>query len=200
MVLNHTWGLMAHPVKEWEQIREEPCTVSKCYLSHVLLLAAIPPVCAYIGASQIGWQFGYGDAVKLTSQSALQLAILFYLALLTGVFIMGKAIHWMATTYGASPDIHKCVVTAAYTATPLFLSGVMALYPVLWLNMLVGLAAVAYSVYLLYTGIPVVMGVSKEHGFLFSSAIVTFGMVMLIGMLAMTVLLWGFGFAPAFTN
>ena len=200
MILSHVWGLLSHPADEWANIRDERCTAGKCFFSHVVLLAAIPPVCAFIGASQVGWQIGHGDPVKLTEGSAAQIAVAFYLAMLAGVVIVGKAIHWMAQTYDAAPDMNKCVVTAAYTATPLFLVGVMALYPVLWLNMLVGLAAVAYTVYLLYTGIPIIMGVSKEQGFMFSSAVLTFGMVMLIGMLVITVLLWGFGMAPAYTN
>jgi len=138
--------------------------------------------------------------VKLTTGSAAQIAVAFYLAMLAGVFIMGKAIHWMAQNWEVKPELGKCVVLAAYTATPLFLAGFMAFYPVLWINMLVGLAALAYTVYLLYTGIPVVMGVSREQGFLFATAVLTFGMVMLIGMLAVTVLLWGHGLAPSYTN
>jgi len=48
MVLRHVWGLLSHPRKEWAAIREEPCTIGKCYLSHVVLLAAIPPLAAFI--------------------------------------------------------------------------------------------------------------------------------------------------------
>ena len=89
---------------------------------------------------------------------------------------------------------------AAYTGTPLFLAGVIALYPLVWLNMLVGLVALGYTVYLLYTGVPIVMQISKEQGFMFSTAVLTVGMVTLVGILAVTVLLWGFGFGPAFQS
>jgi hypothetical protein len=105
----------------------------------------------------------------------------------------------MARNFGAEPTLDKCVVTAAYIATPLFLVGVTALYPVLWVNMLAGLVALGYTVYLLYTGIPIVMEIAQEQGFLFASSLLTVGLVMLVGMLAITVLLWGFGFGPAFT-
>ena len=200
MVFNHIWGLFSHPDREWEAIREERCSIGRCYLSHVALLAAIPPVAAFIGSTQVGWRVGFGDPVRLTTESALQIAVAFYLAMLVGVFIMGKAIHWMAQTYGAQPTLERCIVLAAYTATPLFVSGAVAVYPVLWLDMLVGLAALAYTVYLLYTGIPRMMGVTREQGFLFASAVLTVGMVVLVGMLAVTALLWGAGLAPAFTN
>ncbi len=200
MVFNHVWGLFSHPDREWAVIREERCGIGRCYLTHVALLAAIPPVAAFIGSTVVGWQVGFGDPVRLTTESALQIAVAFYLAMLAGVFIMGKAIHWMARTYGAQPSLERSIVLAAYTATPLFLSGAVAVYPVLWLDMLVGLAALAYTVYLLYTGIPRMMGVSREQGFLFASAVLTVGMVVLVGLLAVTALLWGSGLAPAFTN
>lgn len=74
--------------------------------------------------------------------------------MLVGVYIMGRLMHWMALNFGPEPTVDQCVVTAAYIATPLFLVGITALYPVLWINMLAGLVAVGYTVYLLYTGIP----------------------------------------------
>ena len=200
MVLNHIWGLFFDPQKEWEVIRDERCSIGKCYASNVILLAAIPPICAYFGSTNVGWKIGAGEAIKLTSDSALQIAIAFYLALMAAVFIMGKAMHWMAQTFDAKPELSKCVVLASYIATPLFVSGVAALYPVLWVDMLIGLAAVAYTVYLLYLGIPIVMKIPKEQGFIFSTSVLTVGMVGLICVLVMTVLLWSTGIAPAYTN
>ncbi len=201
MILKHVLGILTQPEKEWANIRDEKCTVGSCYLNHVILLAAIPPICAYIGATHIGWKFGAGATVKLTADSGLMLGISFYAALLIAIFIMGKAIHWMGQTFDAKAPLEKCVVVAAYTATPLFISGLIALYPVLWLDMLVGLAALSYTVYLLYMGLPIVMKISKEQGFLFASGILTVGLVTLVGMLAVTVLMWLYGgFMPTYTN
>jgi hypothetical protein len=76
----------------------------------------------------------------------------------------------------------------------------MLLYPVLWLNLLISLPALAYTVYLLYSGVPVMMGISKERGFLFSSAVLAVGLVMLVGVLAATVILWDIGIGPIYTS
>lgn len=200
MVLQHIWGLFFDPHKEWEVIREERCSIGKCYASNVMFLAAIPPVCAYIGSTTVGWKIGAGEAIKLTSDSALQIAVAFYLALIVSVFIMGKAIHWMAQTFDTKPELAKCVVLSSYIATPLFVSGIAALYPILWIDMLIGLAAVAYTVYLLYIGIPTVMQIPKEQGFIFSSSVLTVGLVGLICVLVITVLLWSTGLSPSYTN
>ena len=200
MVLQHIWGLFTNPRKEWEAIRDDECTIGKCYAAHVLILAAIPPISGFIGTTQFGWQIGVGDPVMLDMQKAGLFAALYYLAMLVGVFSMGWMIQWMADTYGAKPQLSQSVVLAAYTATPLFLIGLMELYPVLWLNMVVGIPALAYTVYLLYTGVPIMMGISEERGFLFSSAVLAVGLVAFVALLAITALLWGMGLEPTFTR
>ncbi len=168
------------------------------YLTHVLVLAAIPVVSAYIGTTQVGWYIGTQEAVKLTQSSALSMTVLSYLAMLAGVAVMGAFIHWMARTYDSTPSFNDCVVFAAYTATPLFVAGLAALYPSLWLGMLVGTAAVAYTVYLLYQGIPIFMDIPSDEGFLFSSSILAVGLVVLVAMMATSVIFWGFGVGPVY--
>lgn len=200
MVLNHVWGLFADPLTEWKKIRKEKCTIGKCYLSHVLLLAVVPAVCGYIGTTQIGWRVGAREAIKLTPDSALTISILYYITMLVAVFTIGKLIHWMGETYGAKQKTSQAITLAAYSATPMFLIGIIQLYPLLWLNLLLGLPALAYTVYLLYTGVPIMMGISKERGFLFSSAVMAVGLVMLVGVLAATVILWSAGVGPVFTD
>jgi hypothetical protein len=200
MLINHVLGLLLNPKAEWQSIKREEKSIIQCYLELILILALIPPFAGFYGTTQIGWQIGWEQPVKLTSASALLIAVLYYVVILIAIFVVGKAIHWMATTYGSTPSLAACVRLAAFTATPLLLIGVMQFYPVLWVNFVVGLAALAYTVYLLYTGVPIMMDISKERGFLFSSAVITFGLVALVAMLAITVMLWGMGFAPEFTR
>lgn len=200
MVLNHVWGLFFHPKQEWKSIKGERCSIGKCYCSHVLILAAIPAIAGYIGTTQVGWSFGGFEVHKLTTQSALQIAIVTYLTMLVAVFSLGKAIHWMGQTYGSKQTLPQAIALAAYTATPLWLMGFFFLYPVLWVNMLIGLPALAYTVYLLYTGVPVMMSVSQERGFLFASAVLAVGLVMLVAVLGAMAMLWSMGIGPEVTG
>lgn len=199
-MIHHVWGLFAHPDQEWQEIRGEKETISHMYLSHVLILAAIPVVSAYIGTTQVGWSIGGGDAVRLTTGSALQMTVLSYLAMLAGVAVMGAFIHWMSRTYDAKPSLTDCVVFAAYCATPLFIGGLAALYPNLWLAMFIGTAAVCYTAYLLYVGIPAFMNIPKDEGFMFSSSVLAVGLVVLVAMIAVSVVLWGLGLGPVYTS
>ena len=198
MVLEHVWGLLTHPKEEWKDIREQRCSVTRCYCSHVLFLAAIPAVAGFIGTSQVGWSVAGDVPVKLETESALRIAVAFYFAMLATVFAVGKMIHWMGQTYGAEQTLPQCIALSAYTATPLFLMGVMMIYPIPWLDFLVGIFALSYTVYLLYLGLPIMMEVDQDKGFLFSSAVLAVGLVMLVGLLATSVILWSTGMGPAF--
>jgi len=200
MLLSHVWGLLTHPEEEWRAITKERCSIGRCYCSHVLFLSAIPAISGFIGTTQIGWQIGTSEVIKLTTESALMIALATFITMLVAVFSIGWMIHWMGKTYGTEKSLPQGIALSAYSATPLFLIGIMSLYPILWLNMIVGLPALAYSIYLLYTGLPIMMDVDKEKGFLFASAVMAVGLVMFVAVLATTVILWGYGIGPVFTS
>ena len=148
----------------------------------------------------MGWRIGVGDPIKITGDSAIMIAIIFYMAMIVGTFTIGWVIHLLGKAYELEKPLPLCIALAAYTATPLFLIGAMEIYPVLWLNMMLGLPALAYTVYLLYSGLPIMMEIPAERGFLYSSAVLAVGLIALVALLAMTALLWGMGLQPVFTN
>ncbi len=199
MFIQHIIGLFTDPTREWEKIREQYQSGSGSPVGHVLILALIPAISGYIGTTQVGWRIGVGEPIRITGESALSIAIIYYLALLVGIFSVGWVIHLLGKAYEVVKPLPLCIALAAYTATPLFLIGLMQVYPVLWLNMLMGLPALAYTVYLLYSGLPIMMQIPAERGFLYSSAVMAVGLVALVALLAMTALLWGMGLQPVFT-
>lgn len=199
MFIQHIIGLLSDPTRQWEKIREQCQSGSGNPVGHVLILALIPAVSGYIGTTQVGWRIGVGEPIRITGDSAMSIAIIYYIALLVGIFSVGWVIHLLGKAYEVQKPLPLCIALAAYTATPLFLIGLMQVYPVLWLNMLMGLPALAYTVYLLYSGLPIMMQIPAERGFLYSSAVLAVGLVALVAMLAMTALLWGMGLQPVFT-
>lgn len=198
MFFQHIWGMVYHPKQEWDSIREEQYSISYLYTHHLCWLAAIPALSMFIGTTQMGWSISGGDYVKLSVESALPIAIAFYFALLVGVGAMAYSVYWMEKTYGSDASLDRCMVLTTFTATPLFMSGLAALLPILWFDVFVGMGAVAYTVYLLYVGVPIVMRIPEERGFLFSTSVLTVGLCVLVGMLATTAILWGSGLTPVF--
>ncbi|WP_196137984.1 Yip1 family protein [Aliikangiella sp. G2MR2-5] len=200
MSLTNAIALLYGPSQEWQKISEQKQSISHIYLTFLIFFAAIPPVSAFIGATYVGWSVGDGATHKLTSDSALYLSIVAYFAILVAVFVISAFIQWMAKTYGAAPSLAECVNLTAYSCTPLFLVGILGSFPILWLDMLFSLIAIAMAVNLLYKGVPKIMGINQEKGFLFASSILTVCMVSLVGMLAITIVFWGSGLSPVFTS
>ncbi|MEQ5835633.1 Yip1 family protein [Marinobacter sp. NFXS9] len=200
MLLKHAFGLFTHPDSEWAEIRREHETPWHVLWAYVLVLAAIGPICAYISTAMFGWTVGNERLIKLSNISAVQLSVLTYVAMLVGVFALGWMIDWMATTYGAKSENDKSngMALAAYAATPMFLAGFALLYPVPWFNALVFLAAAAYSGYLLFDGLPIVMGIPKERAIVYAGAVLTVALVILVTTRIGSVLIWNYGFAPQF--
>ena len=196
MYLQHMFGLMYHPKSEWDSIKKENHSLGHIYLTHLLFLAAIPPFALLVGTTQMGWSFVGTEFYYLSFESALPLAGAFYLALLAGMFFMAYTTYWMERTFGAEASLERCLLFTTFTSTPMFLSGLIGLIPILWLDVFVVMAAVSYTVYLLYAGVPVFMNIPEERGFIFASSILTVGLCGLVGMMAVTVIIWGVGFAP----
>jgi len=200
VILKHVWGILTEPRVAWARIREEDSSVLETYIGTIIPLALISPIAGFIGTTQFGWQIGASQPVSLTAGSAAQISFAYFGAILVSVFVIAMLIRWMSETYGDQKSLARCVALAAYTAVPLFLIGFFQIYPVLWINFLFGLPALAFSVYLLYSGVPIMMEIPVEKGFLFASAVLAVGLVALVGLLASTVVLWSYGLGPAFMS
>ena len=176
--MNHVWGLFSHPDREMHVIKSENETVSHHYTHHVLLMAAVPVICALSERHKSA-----GTSVTAPWFSFLVYRTLSCHHLLWpdagGVAVMGRVIHWMARNYPQRPSLAHCMVFAGYVATPLFLSGIVALYPLVWLCALIGTIALFYTGYLLYLGVPTFLNINKEEGLSFSSSTLAIGVLVL---------------------
>ncbi|MDU0354802.1 Yip1 family protein [Paraglaciecola aquimarina] len=199
MILNHLFGLYAHPKEEWQTIdnRHESYFYS---LSHIAVIALIPSLMAYYSGAHLGWSIGVGDVIKLTQDSALLMSVGMYFGLVVGVIALALLIHELAKTFDATPTFTQSLELAAYTATPLFMVGFAAFYPTLWFVMTIGLIGLAYSVYLLYSGTPILMHIPEGKGFIYASSVVTCGLVLLAILMASSIILWSMGMGPVYTG
>jgi len=149
-------------------------------LLHVAVLSLIPTVCVYIATVYIGWDLGIGTPFMMAKDKAIVAALFAFFSLNIGVYALGYAICWFSKTFDLKPDPLHCTELAVFSSLPLFLLGFVALYPVLYINVLVGLVAMSAAVYLLYTGIPIFMHIPEEEGFVYSTWVITTGLVMLV--------------------
>lgn len=157
---------------------------------HTAALSLIPTVCGYIATAHIGWDIGVSDPFTLPSGIALYIAVAAFVSFNVGVYAMGFAIYWLAQTFDVKPDPLQCIELAILTSAPLFLTGLLALYPVLYIDVIGGMVALAASLYLLYVGVPVYMQISKEKGFIYSTWIASLGLIMLVVFMGMSVFIF----------
>lgn len=199
-MLNNPLNYLVSPGKQWQRVANASLGELRTSALYVFIFAALPCYAWYHGTTEIGWRVMGGELVRLTPDSALKLVAAFYCAIILALWGIGYAIHWMAGTYGSITTFTKAYALAAYGATPLFVAGLFGFHPLLWLDLTVGIVAVSWAVYLLYSGLPVVMNIPAERGFLYASAVIGVCLVFLMAMMGATVILWDMGLMPVFVD
>ena len=146
-------GHPARSAAEWRVIDGEPDHTGAILKNYVAILAAIPAVCGFIGASIIGvGPYRTGFLAGLVS------AIIDYVLTLVGVFVVAFVIDALAPSFGGRKDFNSAFKVAAYAPTAAWVAGVFTLLPILSVLTMLGL----YSFYLFYVGLPMLMRTAGE--------------------------------------
>src|SRR3954465_13623144 len=115
-------NILLDPQNEWRVIDAEPDTPADILKNYVAILAAIPVVCGFIGASIIGaGPYRTGIVIGLFS------AIIQYVLALIGVYVIAFIIDALAPTFGGRKDFNSAFKVAAYAPTAAWVAGVFAL-------------------------------------------------------------------------
>jgi Yip1-like protein len=141
--------ILIRPRDEWRVIRDEPETYLGIILRYVAILAAIPPAAAVIDG--IVFNGSPPKSALLSSLSRLLLQnVMWYCISIMNVVITGAIITAVVTASESRWGALRGLKIAAYSFTPLFVAGVLAVIPgMIWIVY----AAILYSVYLVYLGI-----------------------------------------------
>lgn len=188
MLVKHFSHIFYEPKQSLQDADREPANITDIVL-HVAFLSLIPTICGYIATVYLGWDLGIGETFTMPQEQAIIVSIAAFFSFNIGVYGLGYAICWLAKTFDVESNPLHCTELAVFTSLPLFALGFVALYPVLYINVTVGLVAIAAAVYLLYTGIPIFMHIPEEEGFIYSTWVVTIGLVMLVVFMGASVFL-----------
>lgn len=150
-------AIITRPDTEWQVIDHEPATVGSVFTRYILILAAIPPVCRFIGGLVFGYGF-LGVTYRPSFLTALSTAIASYVLSVLGIFVVALIVDVLAPSFDGQKDRVQAVKLVGYAATASWLAGVFALVPGLGFLSLLGL----YSFYLFYKGLPVLMKSPRE--------------------------------------
>lgn len=156
-------AILLQPKSEWQVIEGGPGDAGTLFPNYVMILAAIPPVCTFIGTTLIG--FG---PFRVGIGAGIWHAIVSYVLSLAGVYVMAYVIDYLAGMFGGRRDLNSAMKVAAFAPTAGWIAGVFGLIPLLSILSLLGL----YSFYLLHTGIAALMKPPADKALIYTIAVI----------------------------
>ncbi len=189
--------LLMRPAGVFEELSDTRPDPHVVFFRYLVWLAVIPPIFAYIGASNFGWRLGAAQPIYPDGGDLVIISMIYFFVLIFGFVSTAMVAQWIAATYGArhSLGIHFALVTIV--AAPLVAGSIIHLFPHIFVNVVVFIPAVMWSMFLLYRGLPVVLKISPERGMLMASALIGYLMVATVSFLGLIVALLGRGIGPS---
>jgi hypothetical protein len=183
------------PGEVFSAVAAESPPATRVFFRFALWISLLPPLFAYIGTVNFGWRLGV-EPVFLSQPVVLAVCAAYFAALLLGFLSSAMIARWMAATYDANQSLGRCLALMAIVCAPLAVGSIAHLYPNAVLNVLVLVPTLIWCVFLLYRGLPVVLGTGPNRGMLMASALIAYLMVAVVSLLGVTVALWGSGIGP----
>ena len=157
-LIDRVKNIILTPKTEWPVIDREPGDVAYIFTNYVAILAAIPAICGFIGMSIVGISSPGAASMRVSVATGLLITIMLYLATFAVVYVVALVVDALAPTFAGHKNFESALKVTAYSYTPLWIVGILLLIPLLGLvTFMLTLLAGLYSIYLLYTGLPVLM-------------------------------------------
>lgn len=173
-LIDRAQRILLQPRDTWRIIEAEQADAAGLYTRYLMILAAIPAVCGFIGMSLVGVG-AFGISVRVPLVAGLANMVVSYVLSLVGVFVLALIVDALAPTFGGQRNQIQALKLAVYASTAALLGGVFTLLPAL---AVLGLLAALYSVYLIYTGLPVLMRNPQEKTLAYTAVVLVAAVVM----------------------
>jgi hypothetical protein len=168
-------AIITRPKEEWPVIEAEPRTTRELFTGYAMILAAIAPLCQLIGGQLFGWG-AMGISFRPSLVGALVQAVVSYGLSLVGLFVLALIVNALAPTFDSVASKNNAMKLAIYASTAAWLAGIVFLIPSLGFLAVVGL----YSLYLLFTGLPVLMKTPEPKVVPYFIAILVAGLLLFL--------------------
>lgn len=186
-----------YPEKLIVRLGKSERTPAQLFFRYILWLSLIPPVSAFFGTYFYGWPFGVAQPIAISFEVALMIAIFYALALIAGFLVTAFIIKWMAQTYAEKASLKDCFAVVAVMETPILIGGFLHLYPSILLHILVLAPVFAWSVYLLFISIPILLKTDQDRGIFMGCSILVYLTTAFVSLLGFSAALWVYGIGPS---
>lgn len=172
-IIDRVQAILLKPKETWPVIEQESADVKAIYTSYLTYLAAIPAIATFIGLSIVGaGAFGVSFRVPLLS-GLVNMVVGFVLSLVM-IYVLSLIANALAPTFKGEKNQLNAFKLVAYGSTAGLVGGIFNLLPSL---SMLGLVAALYSIYLLYTGIPVLMKAPEDKALGYTAVLIVCGIV-----------------------
>ena len=158
--VNRLKGILLQPGSTWKAIDGEFTKPAALYKGWVLPLALIGPICGAFGTLVFGLSFGVIGSYRVPVQTIATLAVVDYVLSVVGVWALSMIVNTLAPTFGGQKNDVQALKLAAYASTAWFVAGAFQLLPQL---ALVRILVSLYTVYLVFSGVPIIMKPAKDQ-------------------------------------
>ena len=170
-------AMLLDPAAEWPTIERESGDPAYLLSRYVAVLALVPAVCGFIGASVIGVVVPGTGLVRASLFDGGFGAIFSYVMAFAIVLILALIIDLLAPLFGGRKEFDGALKLAVYSYTPVWLAGVFLLLPGLRFLILLGF----YGAYVLLLGLPRLMKAPEQKSYLYALVIVVCAAALTLG-------------------
>jgi len=167
-VLVRSKAILVDPVAAWRDIEKDVGDPAYLLSRYVALLALIPALSSFVGATLIGVLTPSGAILRANLIDGLFGAVFSYAASCAIVLLLGLIIDLLAPLFGGRRDFEEAFKLAVYSFTPLWLAGIFLLLPGLRFLLLTGI----YGIYLFWLGAPRLTKMPEQQAANFTLVIV----------------------------
>jgi hypothetical protein len=176
-------------------IAADPPSGTQAFFGAAVWLGVLPPLFAATGTLTFGWRLGV-EPLFLPPATVVAIGVAYFVLLLFGFLSTAIVARWMASTYEADASWSRSFALVTLVGAPLAIGSVVHLYPNAFVNVLVLVPTLMWSMYLLYHGLPAIMKTDPGRGMLMASSLIAYLLVSWVTLLGITAVLWSRGVGP----
>lgn len=178
-LVDRVQAILLKPKDTWPVIAGEAGDVASIYKTYLVYLAAIPAIATFIGFSLVG-AGAFGISFRVPILTGLANMVVGFVLSLAMIYVLSLIANALAPTFKGEKNPLNAFKLVAYGSTAGLVGGVFNLLPSL---SMLGVLAALYSIYLLYTGIPLLMKAPEDKALGYTAVLIVCGIVasMIVG-------------------
>jgi hypothetical protein len=189
-VVERAKNIITAPNSEWNTINTEAAIPGKIITNYVFPLAAFAAIAAFIGYGFIGFET-LGFRFRGINWGLYQ-ALTVLISAICSVYVTALVVDMLAPSFGSEKNFNKSLQLVAYSFTPAWIGGLLAIFPPI---ALIGALFGLYGLYLMYIGLPKLKHTpaDKQTGYFVVIILVTIVVYVIIGWILTTIFMNIFG-------